>query len=153
MVFMSRIEKIAENFIRLLPLVYNKLNKPATDQTPVPKPSHLTHLQFHILEELFLTKEGVSMTQLAQKISISKQQLTPLIKKLEENHYVIKARDDNDRRFVKLMLTEKGKKTVKKRWEDFHHLFCDRISQLDEDDLFDLDFAIHKIIRILEKLD
>ncbi|AKP45707.1 Transcriptional regulator MarR family [Bacillus smithii] len=93
------------------------------------------------------------MTQLAQNINISKQQLTPLIAKLAENNYVEKAKNDRDRRFVKLMLTEKGKETVKKRWEDFYYLFCEKIGQLDEEDLIDFDYAIHKIIRILEKLD
>ncbi|TRY25005.1 MarR family transcriptional regulator [Brevibacillus sp. LEMMJ03] len=149
---MPQTKQIAENFIRLLPLVYNKMNKPVTKHTPVPKPSDLTHLQFHILEELFHAQEGIAMTHLAQSISISKQQLTPLIKKLEEKEYVKKVQDANDRRFVKLMLTEKGKRTVYQRWEEFYRLFCDRISQLGEDDLFDLDYAIHKIIRILGKL-
>ncbi|MBE3570539.1 MAG: MarR family transcriptional regulator [Bacillales bacterium] len=149
----SKTDKIAERFIRLLPLVYNKMNKSGTNHKSAPKPSDLTHLQFHILEELFHTKEGVSMTQLAQNINISKQQLTPLIAKLAENNYVEKARNDRDRRFVKIKLTEKGKETVKKRWEDSYHVFCEKIDQLNEEDLIDLDYAIHKIIRILEKLD
>ncbi|MEJ9210383.1 MarR family winged helix-turn-helix transcriptional regulator [Bacillus smithii] len=149
----SKTDKIAESFIRLLPLIYNKMNKPVANQKAAPKTSDLTHLQFHILEELFHTKEGISMTQLAQNINISKQQLTPLIAKLAENNYVEKAKNDRDRRFVKLMLTEKGKETVKKRWEDFYYLFCEKIGQLDEEDLIDFDYAIHKIIRILEKLD
>ncbi|AIE59395.1 MarR family winged helix-turn-helix transcriptional regulator [Bacillus methanolicus] len=153
MVLTSNTKQISESFIRLIPLFYSKLNKSVTKNTPIPKPSGLTHLQFHILEELFYTKDGVSLTQLAQNISISKQQLTPLIKKLEEKDYVIKVQDTNDKRFVKIMLTEKGKNTVIKRLDEFHHLFCNWISKLNEDDLFDLDYAINKIIRILEKLD
>jgi DNA-binding MarR family transcriptional regulator len=145
--------QITERFIQLLPLVYNKMNRSFAKNTTVAKQSQLTHLQFHILEELFYIEEGVSLTQLAHNVSISKQQLTPLIAKLEELSYVLKAQDTRDRRSVKLMLTDKGKLAVEKRWEEFHHLFSSRIDQLSEDDLIDLDYAINKIIRILGKLD
>ncbi|TDF98332.1 MarR family transcriptional regulator [Paenibacillus piri] len=145
-------EQIAANFVQLLPLVYNKLNKPASKNTAVTRPSDLTHLQLHILEELFHAKEGVSMTQLSQHISISKQQLTPLIMKLEEKDYVSKVQDHTDRRSVILMLTEKGRTTVLKRWGEFHRLFCNQINTLSDDDLSDLDYAIKKIIRIFGKL-
>ncbi len=153
MALTSKINEIAESFVRLLPLVYTKMNKPVTKNSLVPKPSDLTHLQFHILEELFQTQDGVSMTQLAQSISISKQQLTPLIRKLEEREYVKKVKDTSDRRSVRLMLTDKGKCTVRKRWEEFHRVFCERISQLNEDELLDLEYSINKIIRIFGKLD
>jgi DNA-binding MarR family transcriptional regulator len=102
---------------------------------------------------LFQTVDGISITELAQNISISKQQMTPLIMKLEEKEYVSKIQDLNDKRSVKIILTEKGKKVVTKRWEDFYHIFCERIGQLDEEDLLDLDYSMHKIIRILGKLE
>ncbi|WP_274654803.1 MarR family winged helix-turn-helix transcriptional regulator [Paenibacillus humicola] len=146
-------EKIAGLFVRLLPLVYNRLNKPFAKGNPIPKPSSLTHLQLHILEELFHAGEGISMTHLAQQISISKQQLTPLISKLEETGFVVKAQDPHDRRAVRLFLADKGKETVTKHWAEFHRLFAERIAALGEDDLLDLDYAITKIIRIFEKME
>ncbi|WP_088066439.1 MarR family winged helix-turn-helix transcriptional regulator [Gottfriedia luciferensis] len=149
----SKANQIAEKFVRLLPLVFNKLNKPGSKNSLKKKQDELTHLQYHILEELFQTVEGISLTELAQNISISKQQMTPLIMKLEEKEYVTKIPDANDKRSFNIVLTEKGKQIVTKRWEDFYHLFCERIGQLDEDDLTDLDYSMHKIIRILGKLE
>jgi DNA-binding MarR family transcriptional regulator len=147
------IEKTAGRFIQLLPLIYNKLNGPGAQPFPVQKKSSgLTHLQYHILEELFQAEAGVSVSQLAKSIRISKQQLTPLVNKLEEKAYIIKAPDANDKRRVRLLLTEKGRAAVKERWEEFHRLLCSRISELHEDDLLDLDYAIAKIIRILGRL-
>jgi DNA-binding MarR family transcriptional regulator len=93
------------------------------------------------------------MTELAQHLRISKQQLTPLIRKLEEKDYVVKMQDSTDRRVVILMLTEKGKDIVKKRWEEIYHLFCDKLGKLSEDDLIDLDYVITKMIRIMGKLE
>jgi len=146
------VEQIAQSFIKFLPLVYNKLNKPSSKGSTESKTSELTHLQSHILEELFHTKEGFSMTELAHNINISKQQLTPLIMKMEKKEYVLKKTDDKDKRIVKIILTEKGSKTVTKRWEDFYHQFTERISSLKEEDLIDLDYAINKVIRIMIKL-
>jgi len=149
----SNPNQIAEKFIQLLPLVFNKFNKPGSKNSLKNKQSELTHLQNHLLEELFQSAEGISLTELAQNISISKQQMTPLIMKLEEKDYVSKIQDLNDKRSVIILLTEKGKKAVTKRWEDFYLIFCERIRQLDEEDLLDLDYSMHKIIRILGKLE
>jgi DNA-binding MarR family transcriptional regulator len=151
---MPKVEQIAENFIRFIPLFFGKMNKANTSKKPTPKDPHdLTHLQFHVLEELFQAKTAVSMTQLAQNMDVLKQQLTPLIKHLEEHDYVRKVHNSNDRRSVLLTLTEKGMHTASIRWVEFHRIFCDRINQLDEEDLTDLDYAIAKIIRILSKLE
>ncbi|MBA2875749.1 MarR family winged helix-turn-helix transcriptional regulator [Thermaerobacillus caldiproteolyticus] len=151
---MTRVQKIAESFAQLLPLFDNKVFKPIIQATPIPKKqSDLTHLQFHILEALFHAKTGISMTQLAQNLRISKQQLTPLIRKLEEKDYVVKVQSSTDRRFVILTLTEKGKQIVQKRWEEIYRLFCDKIGKLSEDDLIDLDYAITKLVRIMAKLE
>ncbi|QPA30648.1 MarR family winged helix-turn-helix transcriptional regulator [Thermaerobacillus caldiproteolyticus] len=151
---MTRVQKIAESFAQLLPLFDNKVFKPIIQATPIPKKqSDLTHLQFHILEVLFHAKTGISMTQLAQNLRISKQQLTPLIRKLEEKDYVVKVQSSTDRRFVILTLTEKGKQIVQKRWEEIYRLFCDKIGKLSEDDLIDLDYAITKLVRIMAKLE
>lgn len=149
----SKIDQMAADYIRLIPLLYRKFDRPTQNAAARKTPSELTHLQYHILEELFHQKEGSSMTQLAKTIRISKQQLTPLISKLEEHNYVMREPDTDDKRLVNLRLTEKGKETVSLRWEAFHRDLCDQMSRLDEEDRTDLAFAIGKITRILERLE
>jgi DNA-binding MarR family transcriptional regulator len=144
----NRKDSIAQGFIQLLPLVYNTLNK---DQSPS-KQTDLTHLQSHILETLFHSTEGISISQLAKNIDISKQQMTPLIHKLEESDYIKKVRDLNDKRSFNLILTDKGKEVITSKWADLYHVFCHKLDQINEEDQVDLEFAIHKINRILGKL-
>ncbi|MDQ0201548.1 MarR family winged helix-turn-helix transcriptional regulator [Neobacillus ginsengisoli] len=147
----TKVENIAKNYIQLIPLFYGKLT---TLQKAAPKTEHdLTHLQFHILEAVFHAVDGISMTQLAQNIGISKQQLTPLVNKLEEAEYVKRVSDTNDKRVVNLFLTEKGRKMASLRWEEFYHTLCKRFDELNEDDLLDLEYALTKINRILSKLE
>lgn len=148
-----KIDHIAADYIRLIPLLYRKFDKPIQNTTGWKAPSDLTHLQYHILEEMFHQKEGSSMTRLAKTIRVSKQQLTPLIAKLEDKSYVTKEPDSNDKRLVRLRLSEKGKSIVNQRWEGFHRELCDQIESLNEEDRIDLDFAITKITRILDRLE
>lgn len=148
-----KLDQMAAGYIQLIPLLYSKLDKPDRKQGGRKTPTELTHLQYHILEEMFNQMEGSSMTELAKTIRISKQQLTPLISKLEEKGYVIKVTDPKDKRLVRLRLTEKGKTHVSKRWEAFHRDLCDQISRLNEEDRLDLDFAIAKITRIVGRLE
>jgi DNA-binding MarR family transcriptional regulator len=148
-----RIDHIASDYICLIPLLYRKLDNPIHNTAGRKTTSELTHLQFHILEEMFHQKEGISMTQLAKMIRISKQQLTPLVSKLEEKSYVIKEPDNNDKRLVRLRLTEKGITIVSQRWEGFHRELCEQMARLNEEDRIDLDFAITKITRILDRLE
>nr|WP_255375065.1 MarR family transcriptional regulator [Anoxybacillus sp. UARK-01] len=72
-------------------------------------------MQFHILESLLHAKADISMTELADGLRISKQQLTQLIRNLEEKEYVTKVPSPTDKRSVIVMLTEKGRHVVKKR--------------------------------------
>ncbi|WP_238357606.1 MarR family winged helix-turn-helix transcriptional regulator [Cohnella zeiphila] len=146
-------QKIAENFIRFLPLVYNRMDKTALKNNPEAGQTSLTHLQQHILEELAQTEAGISVTRLANSIRISKQQLTPLIMKLEEAGYVSKNPDPIDRRAVLLLLTDKGKDIVTRHWGEFYRAFTGRIAALSEEDLNDLDYAIDKIVRIFERME
>lgn len=94
----------------------------------------------------------MSVSQLAKIIGISKQQMTPLIAKLADKGYVVKVPDPRDKRSVRVMLTDKGKAIVNRRWEEGYKRFRDRISQLSEEDLLDLDYAISKLTFILGKL-
>ncbi|WP_246469628.1 MarR family transcriptional regulator [Cohnella nanjingensis] len=101
-------DRIAAGYIQLLPLLFAKLGKPAK----LPKRSDLTHLQYHILEELYHQRDGIAMTPLAMRIQISKQQLTPLIAKLEALQLVVKVPDPDDKRSFRLRLTEQGEQPV-----------------------------------------
>ncbi|MCH5586192.1 transcriptional regulator [Shimazuella sp. AN120528] len=131
---------IADNFIRLLPLFYEKFH--------TRKRSDLTSLQIHLLESLLQCESNISMTQLSLKTEICKQQLTTLICKLEEKKYVIKEQDVKDRRIVNLSITEKGKEVVRQHWKEI----CEKLQSLNKEDLEDLEYAASKMIKIVNKI-
>ena len=140
MVMAAEIGCIADNFIRLLPLFYEKFHSR--------KRSDLTSLQIHILESLMQCKENISMTGLSLKTDICKQQLTTLICKLEEKKYVIKEQDEKDRRIINLVITQKGEEVVRKHWNEI----CGKLQSLDKEDLADLEYAASKMIKVIGKI-
>ncbi|WP_051271237.1 MarR family winged helix-turn-helix transcriptional regulator [Shimazuella kribbensis] len=131
---------IAGNFVRLLPLFYEKFH--------TRKRSELTSLQIHILESLIQCNERISMTQLSIKMDICKQQLTTLICKLEEKKYVVKQQDEKDRRIMKLSITPKGEDVVQEHWAEI----CKKISTLTKEELSDLEYASSKMLQIINKI-
>ena len=149
----NKIEQTAANYIRLIPLLFSKLGDPNNGASARKTPADLTHLQIHILEDMFHREDGLTMTQLAKNIRVSKQQLTPLVAKLEEKDYVDKFPDPADKRAVRLTLTDKGRAVVNVRWEQAHRDLCGQMEDLNEEDLADLDYSITKIKRILSRLD
>lgn len=59
---------------------------------------------------LSIDEEGTPSTKLAPKMGMEPRSLTRMIKALEENGYIEKNVDNDDKRLVKLFLTQKGKK-------------------------------------------
>ncbi len=79
--------------------------------------------QLHLLFEISHQK-NINQEMIASRCSIDKGAVARSIKKLEDNGFVTREIDENNRRQNRISLTEKGKKTLKQskeilnRWED-----------------------------------
>jgi DNA-binding MarR family transcriptional regulator len=142
-------QQLASKYIGLIPLLFQQTR----DASGRKSSSELTHLQSHLLEELFHEREGMAMSHLAKMVHISKQQLTAMIPKLEAKGYVIKAPDPEDKRSVRIRLTDQGAAIISRRWEDFHKELSVKLERLEQEDRNDLDYALSKITNILKRLD
>jgi len=80
--------------------------------------------QFPFLMVLF-NKEGITQDEIAADVHMDKGTVARALKKLEDNRYIYRAVDLNNRRKYIIYLTEKGKLVVPKilaidtEWEDF----------------------------------
>ncbi|NMB77665.1 MAG: MarR family transcriptional regulator [Methanomicrobiales archaeon] len=79
--------------------------------------------QFYAMMPLF-RQDGMNQEALAQSIKVDKAQITRAVQKLVDEGYVVRKRDDEDRRSCRVFLTPKGRKTesaltaIARRWED-----------------------------------
>jgi DNA-binding MarR family transcriptional regulator len=76
--------------------------------TPWLKPLGLTYTQYIVFLVLW-EKDGISVTEIGEKLMLDNGTLSPLLKKMEQAGYVERRRCRQDDRVVEITLTEKGR--------------------------------------------
>ena len=76
--------------------------------TPLLKPLGLTYTQYIVFLVLW-EKDGVSVTEIGEKLMLDNGTLSPLLKKMEQAGYITRRRCREDDRVVEITLTEKGR--------------------------------------------
>ncbi len=98
---------------------------------------------------LNIDEEGTPSTKLAPKMGMEPRSLTRMIKTLEENGFIKKELDDQDKRLVKLFLTKKGKEkrdVAKDVVLRFNEKIYEAIPQKDLKTTFDVLSKVNEII-------
>ena len=76
--------------------------------TPWLKPFGLTYTQYIVFLVLW-EKDGVSVTEIGEKLMLDNGTLSPLLKKMEKAGYINRRRSSDDERVVMITLTEEGR--------------------------------------------
>ena len=76
--------------------------------TPWLKPLGLTYTQYIVFLVLW-ERDGLSVTEIGEKLMLDNGTLSPLLKRMEKAGYVERRRCREDDRVVEIILTEKGK--------------------------------------------
>lgn len=95
--------------------------------------SDLSISEMHVIDNIGLTKER-TMSDTAKDLKVTSGTLTTAIDNLIKKDYVERRRSIEDRRVVKIKLTEKGKAAFKSH-EEFHKdLVISALQQLDDEE-------------------
>lgn len=81
--------------------------------TPWLKPLGLTYTQYIVLLVLW-EKDGISVSEIGEKLMLDNGTLSPLLKKMEQAGYVARRRCRKDDRVVEITLTDEGRKLQEK---------------------------------------
>lgn len=84
--------------------------------TPWLKPLGLTYTQYIVLLVLW-EKDGISVTEIGEKLMLDNGTLSPLLKKMEQAGYVERRRCRKDDRVVEIALTDAGRALQEKAGE------------------------------------
>ena len=76
--------------------------------TPLLKPLGLTYTQYIVFLVLW-EQDGITVSELGEKLMLDNGTLSPLLKKLEQAGYILKSRCRQDDRVVEIRLTQAGK--------------------------------------------
>ena len=99
-----------------------------------------------ILHEL-MTKDRISQKELACKLDIRPQSLTTALLKLEEQGFIVRERNENDKREQYILITEEGKKIEKGLHAQFCEVADNLFSCLEDEEKETLSLLLEKVTR------
>ncbi|MCR5324074.1 MAG: MarR family transcriptional regulator [Lachnospiraceae bacterium] len=112
--------------------------------TPYLKPLGLTYTQYVVFMVLW-EKESVNVGQLGSILHLDAGTLTPLLKNLEKEGYITRARSKEDERVTIISITDKGN-ALKKECKDIPLKLAQEGSSLTEKDVKDLYRLLYKFL-------
>lgn len=143
----TNVTKISETLFNLiLELHKNTFNRDHLVKHSCLPPSHVKVI-------FTLSHTGpLSLSHLANTMGISKPNITPIIDKLIQDGFVNRYEDPNDRRILRVELTEKANELHKFQTEKYKAMLLPKLSNLSSEDLDLLDHSLNKIMPIICKL-
>lgn len=144
----NEIKNVTQNMFSFLRIIKSKLFRPL--ETAIK--CNVSPLQFHILGMLN-EKTSMTMTELANDMLISKQQLTPMIDKLIDGNFVVRENDKDDRRIIKISLTDEGRELLQAQTNEVLDILRKKFESVNSEELKKLDAAFKQIYDIMVKLD
>ena len=88
--------------------LYAAARKITSLYTPLLKECGLTYTQYIVLMTLW-EKDGLSVSEIGQRLLLDNGTLSPLLKKMEQKGYIIRQRRLTDDRVIVVTLTDDGK--------------------------------------------
>jgi DNA-binding MarR family transcriptional regulator len=143
----SNLENVAGDFLAVLAFMRDKF---FTTLEQIARPQ-LSHVQFRAVSLLY-RKGSLSMSELAQEMHISKQQLTPLVYKLINNGLLIRKTDENDRRIVRIEITETGRSKVEEILPEIKMALMEKLKTIPKAELDELEQMLKRIHGIIKNI-
>ncbi len=116
---LAKIEKLLHERTRSVAAVTQFLETPRK----YTEDENLYMREVHFLVEINMD-HGLTMSELADRLNVTRGAVTQMVIKLEKKGYVIRTKGIEDKRMTTLTLTEKGKKTCQ------DHIIYDRETHL-----------------------
>ncbi|MFC4388951.1 MarR family winged helix-turn-helix transcriptional regulator [Gracilibacillus marinus] len=133
-------DELFQQFVRFTTSVHQVTN----DMTKEIRIENITTVQYKILE--FITvSQPVTLSEVSECLHLSLPNSSREVKKLIQNQLCEKNIDPNDRRKFEICLTEKGTSLMNKVFEQLELKFQERINNLTESELKEIQEAIHII--------
>lgn len=151
----SKLSETSDLLLNFLSLVRNDLfiDSIFIKNLPAKYISDISLPPSHIKVILYLEKVKSSpISQIANKLNISKSNMTPIIDRLIELNLVNRYSDNNDRRVLRVELTPKALELFEFLKSIANDAIKDKISSLSDDDLDALSDSLHTLTSILSKL-
>lgn len=141
---------IASNANKLADLTFSLLGSCQEKENRLAENYSLTHVEFRCLR-LFGENEPLNNKAIAKKMNLSESRLTRIIDGLVKKNYIIRDVDYNDRRNMKLILSDRGKELVRQLNKSYLDIHKEILADIDESQHESLIDAMSNMLTALEK--
>ena len=141
------LDRIVENILNILPLFRRSFRNIDFDRVS-DGISHSHIMVMKMLEE----HERLSVSAIGDKQFISRPQMTHIVDKLVGLGMVERTVDEDDRRVINVVLTDKGRDVIKQCDAIVKRSIRESLSSLDDKDIEELSAALSKLAAIGSKL-
>ncbi len=94
--------------------------------------------EYGVLNCLMELEDGASAGELGKRLHVVPGRMADILKSLESKQLIIRNRDENDRRIVKVTITEEGKRASKVKRAEIHEEYEGLFRLLGEKDVKEL---------------
>ena len=107
----------------------------------------------HVKVIFYLYNNGSSsISDIAARLAISKPNMTPVIDKLLKEGLVYRTEDPNDRRIVRIDLTQKAHDLTLEHKRKLKELLLSQLTSLSQEDLLKMSDLVSELTKIIVKL-
>ena len=143
----AMIDAVAQNMFHVMPLIKKRLLH--MDMVQKEHGTPLSHVQVLAM----LQDAGtMSVSEISRRLGIAKPNITPLVDRLIESHYVDRIRDAQDRRVVNIVILDEGREKLKCIHETVSNQVRSWAEALTAPEFRSLAESLGSLRRILEKL-
>ena len=143
----EKLEGIADSFLLFFPLFYRKFLRVASWKNRV----NPINTQFQVLA-IVLHSGNLQTSEIGRRLGISSPNMTPLIDRLIEKGYAERLSGSEDRRVIKIAITEKGRRFVAGRRRLMRNEIKKNLSTLSIEDVSTLSGAIETFRQVIGRV-
>ena len=135
-----------DEVLMLIPLTFKKLLTP--NELPVQMPKSQKKVLL-----ILLTKDVLNMTDLSKLAEISVQQATKTVNALENDGYIERFINKENRRQVCVQLTKQGREFLESSRKKLNNMLLDHFKDLSDEEMRELQSACVIVKTLLQKLE
>ena len=145
------LDSVIEDLFSIPPLIFRGIRRKLLKTALVSIDVDISPLHFEIMK--LLHEAGtLHVAEIGERLRIARPQMTHLIDKLVDVGIVERQTDTIDRRMINIVLTDKGKTTLKEHDSNIRKAMRETLSCLTDEELDDLSDSLRKLRDILSKL-
>lgn len=147
----NMLDKVVEDLFSVPPLIIRGIRRKLLKTAFANINGDISPLHFEIMK--LLDEAGtLHVAEIGERLHIARPQMTHLIDKLVDLGIAERQTDTTDRRMINIVLTHKGKTTIRVHDSSIKNAIRETLSSLRDEELEDLSASLRKLQGIFSKL-